>query len=911
MTPSSFTGDNGILFRRIAEVARSGRLDRDPEWHSLLALWQKDRLDTSRRQRLIAKLRHLEVEEAFGRHPPFRKPQLEKQGVLVGYDVDGDEVRLPHDFAVEGALFVGNTGSGKSTFLLQVSRGIAAIGRKVWVSDMAKRQARHWRSSFREVGSDLVILPASDLHYNILQATGDPHRHLAMVVDLLDRRLGLPPRSRAVIRRKGYELYARFGIFDGHTDSWPTLFDLFEAVRVDRDINSQSRDALLDRLSAFLLALTPRCGAYRYAWRPIDLARHSIDFEMAGASEQVKHLVLESLLNSLFAHEIERGTLNSRLRLAIAFEDSMRFFDAGQQPGSELMPIEESAGVVRSTGLGFVAIVQSTVGLSRRMVPNLATKVMFRLGSSEDYQKVGRDIGMNAIQRDWAALHLGPGLAIVQASQGAWRHPALIRVPLVEPPAEVDEAEVADSQRPLQALRVEPAEEFARWTPVPQIQLASSEIPKQLDPGGTEKPGPNRAAPAGTRRSEKAMLSKDALDYIDSIAQDPTRSQTDRDKELGFSAWKANSIRTELIMNRIIEIIPVNPGGRGKRYLLARLTRHGREIAGRYGIKIATGFGRGHPKHQRYSNDVAELARASGCEARIEDQSLGARVDVLILTRDGRRLAVEVETHKGNELNNIKKDLEAGADQVISLVENKQRVETIKAKVAETIGADQASSVQVAHLSELSQIISNALVSVGRGQKQEQERTKARIPKNPRSQEDPTGSPENTHDQETKSPLNVTDWLEAVVIGGRVLAKKKGARRKPRRVPMGQEQLLRTVVAHGSASLEELCDAFKNEWESIQQRNPEENTPNKNRAFFRNRADTAARVNASLLAGYRSEEQEQLLKRTGWRFVGLACNYQQFAITVIACTELTELETKVVEASGRGRAQRQPSQHRD
>ena len=163
MSTSRPAGGNGVLFRRIAEVARSGRLDRDPEWHSLLALWQADRLDESRRQRLISKLRHLEVQEAFGRHPPFRKPQLQKKGILIGFDLDGDDQNLSFDFAVEGALFVGNSGSGKSSFLLLVSRSLAASGRKVWVSDLAKREARHWLPIFREVGSDLVVLRASDL----------------------------------------------------------------------------------------------------------------------------------------------------------------------------------------------------------------------------------------------------------------------------------------------------------------------------------------------------------------------------------------------------------------------------------------------------------------------------------------------------------------------------------------------------------------------------------------------------------------------------------------------------------------------------------------------------------------------------------------------------------------------------
>jgi hypothetical protein len=129
---------------------------------------------------------------------------------------------------------------------------------------------------------------------------------------------------------------------------------------------------------------TSGCAACRLAWSPIDLGRFSIDFEMRGASEPVEQLLIEPALFSLFQHEVQRGSFNQPMKLFVASEDGQRFFDGAHQGESnEITPMNEVAGVIRGSAKGIGVIAQTVQGLWRRLIPNLATKIVGVWGATK------------------------------------------------------------------------------------------------------------------------------------------------------------------------------------------------------------------------------------------------------------------------------------------------------------------------------------------------------------------------------------------------------------------------------------------------------------------------------------------------------------------------------------------------
>ena len=101
------------------------------------------------------------------------------------------------------------------------------------------------------------------------------------------------------------------------------------------------------------------------------------------------------------------------------------FFSARTE-GRDVTPGEELAAVVRGTGVGLSMAAQTLSGLPSGLLANLATKVMCRLGSHQDYQSLGADMGMTPEQIQWSKLNLRPGLHIAQFAEGPWRLPFVL-----------------------------------------------------------------------------------------------------------------------------------------------------------------------------------------------------------------------------------------------------------------------------------------------------------------------------------------------------------------------------------------------------------------------------------------------------------------------------------------------------
>ncbi len=328
--------------------------------------------------RLLAEnqIRKLERLNAEGLLPPFKVPQLNSGELILGNDVHGSIIRLPLRWLCAGMLLAANTGGGKSTLAAWIILQLATLHCAIWIFEPYKIQLRCLLPLFQQAGMPLCILPWSDMRWNLLQCgRRDPRRHLAIAVDLLVRVLDLPGRASAILRQGLHELYTAFGIWTGQTENCPTLFHLYEWVRTKMGLNIPARDAILDRLVAFLVSLTPQCGAWTRGWDSEDLAKFNIVFEMRGASEFVRRLLPQSVLFNTFQARIDTGLFNNSLDLFILFEDSQRLFDdAGAVSGSEMSGFDELASIVRGAGIGFCPCVQSVIGFSPRLRANLAIK---------------------------------------------------------------------------------------------------------------------------------------------------------------------------------------------------------------------------------------------------------------------------------------------------------------------------------------------------------------------------------------------------------------------------------------------------------------------------------------------------------------------------------------------------------
>lgn len=493
---------------------------------SLHRAWQVGAGDDTVVGLIKERIHSLRVKEAFGHLCPFRKSRNQHGDFLLGFDSDQNPIMGLLRSLNAGLLIAANTGSGKSNLLMFFALQFARSTCQIWLSEMYKRQLRSLLPLFTRCGRELIILAAKQWRINPLQAGDcDPRAHLAVISDILVRVLGLPARARSIINQVCHELYRQFGCWTGNQRGWPTLFDVYEFIRKHSELNAAAREATLDRLGSLLVSLTPSCAAFRVGWKAADLARFSIVFEMGGTAETIKQILLETTLYSVLRSEVERGRFNQQMDLFVAFEDSQRFFGGAEpESGVGISSLEELAGVIRGGGKGLGGLVQTLHGLSPRMISNLSTKIMGRLGTASDYQQLGADMGMTRDQIEWSKRNLKPGTFICQLPEGNWREPFVLNVPLLPNPAYVGDAEAAESLRPINALPVVPAAEFQRWEPHHIIEVSNSQF-----------------------ESTTPRLSETELRFLGAVTKQPGRASGFYARAANVNGAKAAEIRQRLV----------------------------------------------------------------------------------------------------------------------------------------------------------------------------------------------------------------------------------------------------------------------------------------------------------------------------------------------------------------------------
>ena len=140
---------------------------------------------------------------------------------------------------------------------------------------------------------------------------------------------------------------------------------------------------------------------------------------------------------------------------------------------------------------------------------------------------------------------------------------------------------------------------------------------------------------------------------------------------------------------------------------MLEVTSEGEQLLKSFGVRIKKGRGRGGLAHQFWCASISDWATGLGLDPTVEDESSGARVDVVIRVEDQEPIAVEVELTPGHEVINVSKDLESGFSTVVSLIEDAARVDTVLAAVRDHIGTPDpgATEVLVVHLRDFRTVL--------------------------------------------------------------------------------------------------------------------------------------------------------------------------------------------------------------
>jgi len=407
--------------------------------------------------------------------------------------------------------------------------------------------------------------------------------------------------------------------------------------------HKSAKEAILIRLQALLVNQKQTFNVRR--GMPVSkLAEYFIIWELDSLEMEYQNLNVAYLLSTLFAQRVKNRS--NKLVMAVLDEAARIYSKKAEAANNGPSYISIMTSVIRKMRIALLVMSQSCKDLNHSILANSAIKVLFRVGSADDYDIFGRSMGLVPRQIQFCKTGLDIGMQAVKMGFG-WLEPFLNTSPNVYIPEDVSDLEVHQSTQELLELVPKPV--------VPKLLLPQSASHAPVLP-----------------QKDTLVADEDAL--LKQIrANSDIVSATHHYRMAGLSTKRGYIAKQGLIQKNSIKETPVESGRRGRAQLFLEATDS--NTAGRMGGAL----------HNHIRDRAERWHRHQGCiterEILIKVDGQNRYVDLAVTWPDGRTEAVEVETgYTERAIENIKKNLSVYSDRISVLTPNKKVRESIKDK---------------------------------------------------------------------------------------------------------------------------------------------------------------------------------------------------------------------------------------
>ena len=167
------------------------------------------------------------------------------------------------------------------------------------------------------------------------------------------------------------------------------------------------------------------------------------------------------------------------------------------------------------------------------------------------------------------------------------------------------------------------------------------------------------------REGQEPELQQGEQSLLAYIVAHPLSGVVERYRRLGINAHQGGKLRASLARRGLIQERDV--ATRTGRVKLLSLTERGRQVADSLAYKLHVSTRTGGYDHEYWRKRAARHFAEQGWQVSEEHPIGGGKTVDLVIVKGGQRIAVEVETGKSDAIRNMRKDLEAGFDHVISV----------------------------------------------------------------------------------------------------------------------------------------------------------------------------------------------------------------------------------------------------
>lgn len=575
----------------------------------------------------------------------------------------------------------GRSGSGKTNLGFLIVLALMGKQKPFLIFD--------WKRNYRDLltrCSDILVFTAGrdicPFYFNpLIPPEGtSPSVWLKKLIEIIAHTYFLGEGVKYLLQQALDRAYKEFGLYDGKTDVYPTMADVLIWLE---NLKTKGRQA--EWMSSTLRAISVLCfgefGKILNVRKPFpmqELLKRNVILELDALTNSDKTFLIESLLLWLHHYRLGDGKREDFKHAIILEEAHHVLLKSKQEAMGEETITDIILREIRELGESVILIDQHPSLISKPALGNTYTTIAMNLKHRDDVRAASNAMLLGRGEHEYLGeLEVGSGIVKLQ---GRWFRPFLVKFPMVhiskgsitddELTKKMEQLFHSDSQKALDvfsAVKVKEASGSLKEI-VPcsleakRVDLTGFKSPEGLiDPGDISSKGSRPSRTTEKEEKDKEEAAREAL--LEDIVRFPYSHTQERYHRLGWSFYRGNRIRDGMVREGWIQVRTIKrPDGMVRVF---ELTDKGMDEAERQGLKVQRTWRKGGLEHGYWVQKMARFLREQGFAVQVE-KALGKGKSVdLEARRDGRKIAIEVETGKSDAISNIRKDLVAGYDHIL------------------------------------------------------------------------------------------------------------------------------------------------------------------------------------------------------------------------------------------------------
>lgn len=570
----------------------------------------------------------------------------------------------------------GTTGSGKTNcaFLLLWN----LVKKKPFMIFDWKRNYRDLLAFEEFKGTKVYTIgrEVSSLFFNpLIPPEGtNPQSWLKKLIEVMCHAYFLGEGVAFLLQKAIDQAYSDLGVYSGEAKEWPTFLDV---LKILENMKVKGRKALwmdstLRTLGVLCFGEFSKVLNVRKTYPLTDLLKENVILELDSLTNSDKTFFIEALLLWIHHYRLQEKD-REVFKHSILIEEAHHILLRKKQ---EMTGTEAITDIIlreiRELGESIILIDQHPSLISMPALGNTYTTICFGLKHKTDMFTISESLLLDKEQMDFLG-QLETGIAIVKL-QGRFFLPFLVKFPLFP----VKKGIVTDEEI--------------------RARAGGRQAESAVIRAGKEIIQPVRQVKGLVNKEEKeVVLTDDERAFLIDIAKNPISGVVARYMRQGINRYQGNKLQKELLEKNLIYWKPVST--RKGRLKVLVLTDEGKRAIPE--VKIEKIFHKGDSwEHEYWKYRAGEYYRGKGYKVTFEYKiGEGKSVD-LVAEKDGKRIAIEVETGKSDTVYNIRKDLRAGFDEITVICLCKEVKETVYSLLRET-GLDNRDRVKLLALEDI------------------------------------------------------------------------------------------------------------------------------------------------------------------------------------------------------------------